>query len=149
MVRLIYKSDSTVPMNWRNVGGILAKSTRNNDRDSLTGALLVGKKHFLQVLEGDFEAVNRTFQRILRDKRHRNVRLIEFGAVESRLFPEWEMRGVGVFEFDPPLSAPLVAKYGEEDGALRFPEQGWRALALIEDIFNLHDVPLWRDDPES
>jgi len=149
MYRLIYKSDSAVPMNWRTVGGILAKSTRNNDRDHLTGALLVGRKHFLQVLEGDFEPVNRTFQRILQDTRHRNVRLIEFGVVEERLFPQWEMRGVGVFEFDPPVAAPLVAKYGEEDGELRFPEQGWRALALVEDIFNLHDLPEWTGEADS
>lgn len=149
MYRLIYKSESAVPMNWRTVGTILAASTRNNDRDGLTGALLVGKKHFLQVLEGDFLPLNRTFQRICADPRHRDLRIIAFDAVEARLFPQWEMRGVGVFEFDPPVSALLIAKYGEEKGNLRFPEDGWQALSLIQDIFALNDLPEWSAERQA
>lgn len=143
MHRLIYKSESCVPMNWRTVGAILASSTRNNDRNGLTGALLIGKRHFLQILEGDADKVSDTFVRIAHDKRHKNIRLVAFDAVDERLFTEWEMRGVGVFEFDPPVSEPLMAKYGEEGGEIRFPEEGWKALALAQDIFELSDLPEW------
>jgi len=125
------------------VGPILAASAANNDRDGLTGVLLVGKKNFLQVLEGDFETVNETFQRITRDPRHRRVRLIEFGMTDERLFEEWHMRGVGLFKFDPPLSEPLIRKYGGEDSEIRFPDTAWRALALVQDIMQLEDLPEW------
>ena len=150
MYRLIYKSESTVPMNWQTVGKIHATSTRNNDRDDLTGTLLVGRRSFLQVLEGDFEAVNATFARIVRDPRHRRVQLVSFAVVEERMFDEWQMRGVGLFEFDPPVSRSLIEKYGEdEDGNIRFPEIGWQSLALIRDIFALDEVPEWKEsDPD-
>ena len=147
--RLIYKSESTVPMNWHTVGKILATSTRNNDREGLTGTLLVGKRNFLQVLEGDFAAVNAAFARIVRDPRHRLVQLVSFEVVEARMFDEWQMRGVGLFEFDPPVSRALMEKYGEDDGNIRFPEVGWQALALIRDIFALEELPEWKEsDPD-
>jgi hypothetical protein len=146
MHRLIYKSDSAAQMNWGVVGSILTKSTRNNERNGLTGALLLGKRHFLQVLEGDFHAVNETFQRISRDPRHRNIRLVSFEVIDHREFAGWEMRGVGVFDFDPPISDSLIQKYGEEDGELRFPEEGWLALSLVHDIFQLPEVPEWSRD---
>ena len=150
MYRLIYKSESTVPMSWQTVGKILAISTRNNDCDGLSGTLLVGRKSFLQVLEGDFEAVNETFGRIVRDPRHHRIQLVSFDVVEDRMFEEWQMRGVGLFEFDPPVSRSLIEKYGEdEDGNIRFPEVGWQALALIRDIFALDEVPEWKEsDPD-
>jgi len=143
MYRLIYKSESVSPMNWKTVGPILTASTRNNDRAGLTGVLLVGKRHFLQVLEGDYEDVNRTFERIVHDPRHRRVRIVSFEIAETRLFEQWLMRGVGVFEFDPPISRSLIRKYGEEDGEIRFPETGWKALSLVQDILHLDTVPEW------
>lgn len=149
MYRLIYKSESKVPASWRSVGGILAASTRNNDKNGLTGVLLIGKRHFLQILEGDAATVSETFIRIVHDPRHRNVRLIAFDPVQERLFSEWELRGVGVFEFDPPITEALIAKYGKEGGEIRFPEEAWRALALTEDIFNLHSIPEWRAEEQA
>jgi len=146
MYRLIYKSDSAVKVTWGVATSILATSTRNNQRDGLTGVLLLGKKHFLQALEGEFGPVNSTFQRISRDPRHENVRVVAFGEAEERLFAKWEMRGVGVFEFDPPVSHSLIDKYGEEDGEVRFPERGWEALSLLSDIQRLSDVPEWHGD---
>lgn len=149
MYRLIYKSESTARASWRSIGPILTASTRNNDRDGLTGVLLIGKRHFMQVLEGDGAAVSATFLRIARDPRHHDVRLISFEPTQQRLFAEWEMRGVGVFEFDPPISRTLIEKYGEEDGEIRFPEEAWRALALIQDIFHLGQVPEWRAEAQQ
>lgn len=143
MHRLIYKSESTVAMNWHTVGRILASSTRNNDRAGLTGTLLVGKRHFLQVLEGDADAVSETFERIVHDKRHHKIRLISFQVVDTRMFDQWEMRGVGVFEFDPPISQALIERYGEQEGEIRFPDVEWEALAMIRDIFDLHELPEW------
>jgi hypothetical protein len=141
MYRLIYKSRSASPLNWETVAGILESSQKNNARTGITGVLLMSKKQFLQVLEGEFEAVNHAFERIVHDPRHRHIRLISFGVVEGRLFEEWQMRGVGVFEFDPPISKPLMEKYGEENEEIRFPEQEWRALALVQDILDLPDLP--------
>lgn len=134
MYRLIYKSDNVGKMNWAIATSILRSSTRRNQAAGLTGVLLLGKKHFLQVLEGEFNAVNATFQRISHDPRHRNIRIVSFEVVEARLFPNWEMHGVGVFEFDKALNESLLKHHGDEEGEIRFPEVGWQALALIQDM---------------
>ena len=146
MYRLIYKSESSGKINWSTVGSILSTSTRNNELAGITGVLLLGKSRFLQVLEGDFDPVNDVFGRIVQDPRHKNIRLISFEVVEGRLFADWEMRGVGVFDFDPPIAAPLIEKYGEEAGEIRFPEQGWQALALVQDLLQLPNLPEWSDE---
>lgn len=149
MYRLIYKSDNVAKMSWAVATGILSSSIRNNQQAGITGVLLMGKKHFLQVLEGEFEAVNGSFERIVKDPRHENVRIVAFGPVEERLFSQWEMRGVGVFEFDPPVSQTLIEKYGEEDGELRFPETPWEALSLIDEIQRIEDVPEWDEETHA
>lgn len=146
MYRLIYKSESTGKINWGTVGSILSSSVRNNKEAGITGVLLLGKRSFLQVIEGEFEAVNDLFGRIVQDPRHRRIRLISFEVVEGRQFEDWEMRGVGVFEFDPQISEALIEKYGEDGGELRFPEQAWRALALVQDLLRLPGLPEWSDE---
>lgn len=52
----------------------------------LTGALCLGDGCFAQVLEGPGPAVLDTFDRILLDPRHRDVRLLEFVPIASRRF---------------------------------------------------------------
>ncbi|MFC1696341.1 hypothetical protein ACFL1C_09535 [Pseudomonadota bacterium] len=54
--------------------------------------------------------------------------------MESRLFGEWAMHGIGIFDFNDELSKALMKKWGEEDNGVRFPVQEWQALALISDI---------------
>ena len=47
--------------------------------------------NFLQFLEGDKDAVERTFQIIDRDWRHSGVIELFNGAIQERLFPDWTM----------------------------------------------------------
>ncbi|MEE2915447.1 MAG: BLUF domain-containing protein, partial [Pseudomonadota bacterium] len=50
---------------------VLAVSRRNNARDGITGLLYADGRRFLQVLEGERAAVERAYQRIAADPRHR------------------------------------------------------------------------------
>ncbi len=70
---------------------ILAASRRNNAQDGVTGALLYFEGNFAQVLEGDFDAVQRTFERIQADDRHDDVVLLQAQPIENRMFGEWAM----------------------------------------------------------
>jgi hypothetical protein len=139
MHRLIYKSKAVARMSWKTVGPILEASVRNNDRDGLTGVLLIGKRTFLQVLEGDKKKVQRSYERIAADPRHCDVQVLSFDTVQERLFADWQMRGIGLFEFDPPLSEPLIRKYGGEHGEITLPDTGEQALALVQDIIRLEN----------
>jgi len=146
MYRLIYKSTSRGRLDWPALTHVLLASTRNNESNGLTGILLANRSHFLQVLEGAFDPLNETFVRIARDARHHRVRLLSYGVVEERLFAAWRMRGIGVFDMSSEVTRRLVEKYGEEDDDVRFPETGWRALALIEDIQGLRGLPEWKGE---
>ena len=134
MYRLIYKSRASRRIDWDFVNELIGASEASNEEADITGVLLASDTHFLQVLEGDFDAINRLFMRIARDTRHEDVQLISFAPVESRLFGGWAMHAIGIFDFNPGLVADLVAQYGEEEGSVRFPVEDWKVLALIADL---------------
>ena len=139
MYRLIYKSRCAESINWDSVRNILNISEVNNKENEITGALLASSTHFLQILEGSFVAINKTFFEIAKDKRHLEVQLISFGPIEERLFAHWGMKGIGAFDFNTDLAETLKHKYGEEDGNVLFPTSEWKALALINDIDLMDD----------
>jgi hypothetical protein len=134
MYRLIYKSRSSEPINRETIRSILHSSMELNRSHGLTGALLATETHFLQVLEGEYEALNETFSRILDDPRHTQIRIIHFAPAGRRLFGDWAMRGFGVFDLNRSLESSLKDKYGEEDGGIRFPEEEWSALSMVFDV---------------
>ena len=134
MFRLIYKSRSTQPIDWDFIHELMGASEEKNEEAGITGVLLATRTHFLQVLEGDFDEINRLFMRIARDERHEQVQLVAFDCVESRLFGGWSMHAIGIFEFRESLVADLVERYGEEEGSVRFPVEDWKVLAMISDL---------------
>lgn len=134
MYRLIYKSRSKTPIDWVLIDSLLHSSEENNPRQDITGVLLATRTHFLQVLEGSFDPVNELFYNIARDPRHDSLQLVSFNCVESRVFSDWTMHGVGIFDLNAELSKRLQDTFGEEDGELRLPTEEWAALALINDI---------------
>jgi len=96
--RLIYISRSTAPdlrEATRRVAGILAVAHRHNAQVGLTGALVHSRRWFAQVLEGEREEVDRLFERIRRDPRHRNVQLLSLQPIRHRSFRSWSMAAAG------------------------------------------------------
>jgi len=118
---IMYKSRCKGVADLEMVNSILAKSTRNNAANGITGVLIATETHFLQVLEGEFESLNETFERISRDTRHDKIRLISFAEIEERRYSEWAMHGIGLFDLNHELAVELRNKFGEEDGNVRLP----------------------------
>lgn len=90
VTQLIYLSqpfgyDSTM------LAGILMEARRNNPRHGITGALICRQDIYLQLVEGDAEAIDPLFARILVDDRHLAVTLLARSEVEDRIFPDWAM----------------------------------------------------------
>lgn len=90
LTRLIYASIHD-GIAFEAVDQILQKSRANNDRDGITGALVVGEQSFMQLLEGDRTAVAACFMRIMQDGHHRDIKIISAGDIERRSFLEWSM----------------------------------------------------------
>lgn len=91
--RLIYVS-KPVGFTYEMYDDILSVSRKNNARDYVTGALLYDDYFNLQLLEGPRGAVNSCFFRILKDKRHQDLRIVAGEDVPHRLFAEWQMHGI-------------------------------------------------------
>jgi hypothetical protein len=70
---------------------VTAHAARRNSFAAITGGLCLGDGCFAQVLEGPGAAVLETFDRILVDPRHQEVRLLEFVPIASRRFAGWSM----------------------------------------------------------
>lgn len=91
LIQLTYASRASGELGPMDVKDILAASQRNNARLGVTGALCLNNGIFLQQLEGDREAVNALYHRILLDRRHREPAILDFGEIQSRRFTRWSM----------------------------------------------------------
>ena len=100
LMRLAYASEATFEAKpvekgvEPHVARILMTSRKNNARDQLVGGLYYGNDRFFQYLEGDEDAVRRTFDRILKDERHKNVVTLIEEPLTSRTFSNWSMKYV-------------------------------------------------------
>lgn len=90
--RLIYASRFTGEGDFGEVvRTIVNASIQNNRLVNVTGFLLAGEGLFLQWLEGPATAVEETFTRIARDRRHADLVTISDGQAERRRFRDWNM----------------------------------------------------------
>ena len=100
LMRLAYASEATFDAKpvekgvEPHVARILMTSRKNNAKDQLVGGLYYGNDRFFQYLEGDEDAVRRTYDRILQDDRHRNVVTLIEEPLSSRTFSNWSMKYV-------------------------------------------------------
>jgi hypothetical protein len=114
------------------IEAIFTQSTANNRRDEITGALVYDGKWFAQVLEGREATVSATFERILCDPRHSDVRLVKMHPVAARAFGAWSMARAAWSEDN----ADVFRHYGESE---RFDPQAMlpdRLGDLVEAVVN-------------
>lgn len=98
LIELVYASRSNVARNKRGlgvepeVGRILTQSRRNNEPRKIGGVLCFGNDTFFQCLEGERDAVEKLYNKLHDDPRHRDVMLLRKRPVESRRFKLWSMK---------------------------------------------------------
>ena len=88
---LVYMSSAAEPFDDDALEGVLEHARSRNTADGLTGLLVHRNGRFMQLLEGPYDAVLSTYQRILADDRHDDVRLLAEESIHTRRFPEWSM----------------------------------------------------------
>ncbi len=99
LYRLVYYSEASDNLTIQDVKSISAKASIKNESLFISGGLLYCESKFLQVLEGGIRPVNKLFETILQDKRHKNVNLIHFSRVNKREFEGWDMSLVFFSDF--------------------------------------------------
>ena len=85
---LIYISTAVNLMNEDELTALLIQSRKRNKESNVTGMLLYAQGTFLQALEGDEADVNKIFDSIKEDKRHKNVVKIITGEQDERARPQ-------------------------------------------------------------
>jgi len=88
---LIYISTSVKLFSDYDLEEMLEQSRASNSNAGITGVLLYNKGTFFQVLEGEEEQVNNTFEKIKADPRHHNIIKMKSGTIAERNFPDWSM----------------------------------------------------------
>lgn len=124
--RLVYRSDAVSTAEGPiDLSDVVANSVRNNGRRRITGALAYHDGVFVQVLEGDPEALTALMEAIEADGRHRNVRVLARWPVQTQLFMGWAMVLVDTRKLSPHQSK-LVSQTGS----------GAQVTAVIADLAN-------------
>lgn len=70
---------------------MLTKFRNNNKANNLTGMLLYLEGTFIQTIEGDKETVNKLYEKIKIDHRHKDIFKILDGYWKTRNFSDWSM----------------------------------------------------------
>lgn len=111
--RLLYTStcnlsDKIEPLQDQ-VERIAIAAAQRNQKCGITGSLLFVEDQFIQVIEGESDILEDTFERICCDLSHSKIRLIDLIAVKERLFAQWSMALLSAHsETDIPLRDDLV-----------------------------------------
>ena len=89
--QLIYKSQCTGDITPEIIDDILMSAQRFNKRHGITGILLFSENMFMQFIEGVPHDIDRVYQNICDDPRHRSIQLLYIGYSDERAYPEWVM----------------------------------------------------------
>jgi Sensors of blue-light using FAD len=92
MVRqLLYISSAKRTLLRVDIESILFSARRYNARDEITGMLIASSTRFIQVLEGEPDKVQQTFDRIRLDDRHYAEVILRETMTSERQFAQWSM----------------------------------------------------------
>ena len=130
LVQLLYASRPAPALAASQIESILEQSRRNNPRLGVTGILCFTSEVFIQVLEGGRDEVCELFNGIVRDDRHRDVRLLVYDEVSERSFSNWTMGQVDISKINP----GLLLKYSKRPTLDPFSGSGHVTMALINEL---------------
>lgn len=91
MFFLVYVSSANTLFSPSELVDLLAQCHEQNATVGITGMLLYKDGNFMQVLEGEEEAVRALHSKISRDPRHQGLLTLAQGPLAERQFPDWSM----------------------------------------------------------
>ncbi|WP_271078591.1 BLUF domain-containing protein [Aurantiacibacter sp. MUD61] len=92
MLSLIYVSTATSRLPLAAVEAMADRAAARNAQVGITGMLAYNGESFMQLLEGDGDAVLATMRRIERDTRHGDINYVRQEIRYQRECPDWSMK---------------------------------------------------------
>lgn len=135
VVRLLYFSTLSGPMNYDQVQGMVRQSMYYNERNGITGLLTCNSQYFLQALEGQRGLVNHLFlSKIVQDTRHRDQEVMSLTAISERRFSRWGMGLAGLA-----TQEELLLRFGPSKKLYPPQMTADSALALLQELSSCLD----------
>jgi hypothetical protein len=129
-----------------NVARILQSSRINNAKVDVGGVLFYGDGHFFQCLEGDKANVHRLLERLHRDDRHTDVKIVSEKPVQLRRFDDWSMKYTAIND----SITSLLAKFGFKTfNPYQFDTQHFDAMIDALERMNQPDEIIEGNDPKK
>lgn len=91
LFEIVYQSFASEHFTIPQLNELMVLSRVKNRNSKITGCLLYHNRTFIQVLEGEKQAVDELYQKIKADTRHSKVELIWQGELAERGFNGWSM----------------------------------------------------------
>ena len=130
LVRLLYVSRALDPSDELATQSILDSARMHNISNGITGILCYGGGIYLQAIEGGRQSINELYGHIVRDKRHKDVVLLDYEEITERRFGGWTMGQVNLTK----LNTSIVLKYSEKPELDPYSVSGAVSLALLEEL---------------
>ncbi len=80
------------------LNSILKQSQQNNATNHITGALVVDRGNFLQILEGQQADLDKLIAKLKADSRHAQFEIILYQSTNKRRFDHWKMEAYQLFD---------------------------------------------------
>ena len=91
LIELTYVSEPAQAMSFLGLMRLLYHSYSNNQALGITGVLIYENDRFGQVIQGKADQIDALWNRIQKDQRHKNARLIDRKPISERTFSKWTM----------------------------------------------------------
>lgn len=132
LVRLVYASRATRPIDRAMIASILEQSQQYNLEHGITGVLCTYPESdlFLQVLEGGRAEVNQLYAAIVRDPRHRDVTLLDYAEITERRFASWRMGSVNLNR----VNVGIILRFSSSPVLDPYAMSGQALLALLDEL---------------
>ena len=150
MKRMTYMSTFALEHPGDAIEQIGRRSAERNAEDGISGVLLtLGSAFFFQIIEGDDEAVDNLYSRVLRDDRHTDIICLRTEHdIAERLFPDWSMNVFDLDELGGDVIEPLkilLTRMGEAQNIIERYTQPAVSRIMTAGL-NPLDVPLRQVD---
>lgn len=100
MYYCISVSSASNPLPDHELMNIKAQSKTACEKSGLTGLMVFHRNTFIHYYEGEKKAVQKMLASVGKDKRHKDVKLLNEGDLKERQFPNWSME-LRVLDKDP------------------------------------------------
>lgn len=89
--RYVYLSHAVPPLGREELYDLVKRAAAANEQHGVTGLLVYSDGHFMQVVEGTPDTIERLRANIRADPRHTDLTELRYASAEQRLFDGWSL----------------------------------------------------------